>query len=139
MPGEASIQQTEEQPSAIVRPIPSASRESIASFDFVSSHVRRMWLQEVDTIRIADVLGRLRKAQEQETRDVLGRVFKEWVLLQIKNGQVCSRRQFNEDGGQDTLKKWNLPQNLCFTEFFGNDCTGVRKQEVPAGGVPVAA
>eukprot|EP00971_Amphidinium_carterae_P327466 6458848-Amphidinium_carterae.1 len=135
VPG-ADMKQTTAQPNVLVQPIPSGDRQSITCFDFVSSKVRRLWIQNRDNQAVVDVVARLQQAHNQETRDVYGRIFEEFVILQLKATPVFSRRTLGKDGPLGVLEPWALPQKPNTTEFYGNDCQNLEKQFRPTLYIP---
>ena len=85
-------------------------------------------IAKVTTLDISRILTRLRAAKDEETRDVLGRIFEKWVLLKLSEKattvQLCRQLLTTSAKTLGGLEQWVIP-NRTRASFLGQDASEV--------------
>ena len=136
---------TDKDTNAIVCPVPRSDRTEIEFYDFVSALARRVWLESASKSTISRQLQRLRDAKDEQTRDVLGRVFEYWFLLQLQGeggpSPLCWKRLNPAvNVPPPHLEQWPLPtEKLVVTRFPGDDAAVVQPAVKPTLFIPTSS
>jgi hypothetical protein len=123
---------TEQNSHKLIRPIPKATRLGILSYDFVSSHARRLWcsVQANNSVTILfDRLSEL-KNDDETRRCVVGALFEDWFFnLLMSKSPLLSYARVTKGGGEK-IRPWKPFQKVPrVVRFSGADASEVRSEK----------
>ena len=112
-------------------PIPSEDRTKIIVFDFISSAVRKSWLERSAGAAVQGLLAKLRKAA---TRDVYGRLYKQAVVerLKLKDGVTLAIQRMPKGGKKTPVSnvssfKLEGSSKMTVSTFFGTSASVISR------------
>lgn len=104
---------------AVVAGVPSKDRTEYEVYDFVSRKARALWFEAVPAHELILLLQRLRVAEDEQSRDVFGRVFERWALVTLKSSlRLCYQRMNRGAKSVGVPQEWQVKLPLRELPFF---------------------